>query len=188
MNEQFLSLKEAAQHTGKSHSSLRRFLEKITKADNHADRNMIQPDVVEVSRLHKENHPFSWRVSTQLLDREFAKEGSDQKTSDESNSVATASAFELLSRTIAMLETELAAKNKQIDDFLERQRETNILLLPEGKQQPVQNDETVTVYSAQKQEEGSRRETVEDNHDSKPQSKPRRETLWDKMRKPLFQR
>jgi len=199
MTEQFLSLKEAAQHTGKSHSSLRRFLEKITKADDHADRGLIQPDVDEVARLHAENHPFSWRVSTVLLDREFAEQGSDRQASNESGSQTTAASNELLSRTITMLETELSAKNKQIAEFQERQRETNVLLqqtteklmlLTDGKKKPAKNDETVTVFSSTAEEEGSQRDTVDVSRSSKtkPRKEAKRESFWDKMRKPLFQR
>ncbi|QEG20999.1 hypothetical protein MFFC18_08510 [Mariniblastus fucicola] len=190
MTEQFLSLKEAAQHTGKSHSSLRRFLEKITKADDHSDRGLIQPDVTEVARLHAENHPFSWRVSTVLLDREFAKQGSGESDTTKSTSQASETAYQLLSKTIEMLQTELAAKNKQIDEFLARQKETNILMLPKGQQQAGRNDEAVTVYTSSTEEEGSKPSQSNSDQDSTPdpQSKQKRESLWDKMRKPLFQR
>lgn len=192
MNEQFLSLKEAAEHTGKSRSSLRRFVEKITKANDHADRKMIQPDVEAVAKLHAESHPFSWKVNIALLDREYPKQGTG--TGDTTSSSPSSSANdELLSQTISMLKTELEAKNKQIAQFQERQRETNVLLqqtteklmlLTDGKKKPNSSDEAVTVYPDSGREQGSQSQA---SNDSKSK-KTKRETLWDKMRKPLFQR
>lgn len=193
MNEQFLSLKEAAEHTGKSRSSLRRFVEKITKATDHADRNLIQPDVDEVVRLHSESHPFSWRVSVTLLDREFAKQGTSSSSTDGNQTQSSPANDELLSQTIGMLKTELEAKNKQIAEFQERQRETNVLLqqtteklmlLTDGQKKPSKGDEAVTVFSNQNAEQG----TPPKPKDDEAASKPKRESLWDKMRKPLFQR
>lgn len=192
MNEQFLSLKEAAEHTGKSRSSLRRFVEKITKADDHADRTMIQPDVEAVAKLHAESHPFSWKVNIALLDREYPKQGTN--TNDSTSSPPSSSANdELLSQTISMLKTELEAKNKQIAQFQERQRETNVLLqqtteklmlLTDGKKKPNSNEKAVTVYPDGGREQGSQTRPDRDNKTKRP----KRETLWDKMRKPLFQR
>ena len=193
MNEQFLSLKEAAEHTGKSRSSLRRFVEKITKAADHADRNMIQPDVDEVVKLHAESHPFSWRVNVILLDREFAKQGTESNNTSSSQQQASSASDELLSQAIAMLKTELDAKNKQIAEFQERQRETNVLLqqtteklmlLTDGQKKVAKNDDAVTIYSNGNEEQGT---------EPKPKatevpSQTKRESLWEKMRKPLFQR
>ena len=124
MNESFLSLTEAHQYTGKSRGSLRRFVESITKPADHPDRKFILPTIDEVMDLKKRNHPFSWRVNRELLDRQFPKEGTQA-----SNSPGAATPLvRVLEKSISMLETELGEKNKQIAEFQERQRETNVLL------------------------------------------------------------
>ena len=189
MTEQYLSLKEASLHTGKSRSSLRRFVEKITKAHDHPDRSQIKPNVDEVAKLHAESHPFSWRVSMALLEREFAKQGTASQEQNQSHQQTTANQ-ELLSQTIMMLKTELDEKNKQIAEFQERQRETNVLLqqtteklmlLTDGKKQKEKTDNAVTVYSSNEAQQGIR------PLDKKVEPE-KRETFWDRMRKPLFQK
>lgn len=185
MNEQFLSLSDAESYTGKSRSSLRRFVEAITKPDNHPDRPFILPSVEEVADLHKANHPFSWRVSSELLDRKFKKEGSQEsadRTSEESST--THKFISLLEETVAMLNNELEHKNRQIAEFQERQRETNILLsqttdrlvmLTEGSKQRTPRSEDAITVNRGDEEEGSR--------DSK--SKGRR-SLWERLNVRIF--
>ena len=55
MNERYLSLSDAESYTGKSRSSLRRFVEAITKPEHHPDRRFIQPSIEEVAELHADN-------------------------------------------------------------------------------------------------------------------------------------
>ena len=71
MTDSFISLKEAEAYTGKSRSTLRRFVTTITGPDSHRDRELIKPTVEEVKDLHAANRPFSWTVSVSLLDRVF---------------------------------------------------------------------------------------------------------------------
>ena len=151
---------------------MRRFVEAITKPESHTDRHFIKPSPVEVEELHKNNHPFSWKISTELLDREFTKEGNP--ASQQPSSTNTIPAIELLKKTIGMLENELDQKNKQIAQFQERNRESNFLLrqtteklvtLTEGKKQPHTSD-AVTVDPQQK--EGSQQNNS--SHQSEPQS------------------
>ena len=185
MTQRFLSLKEAEEFTGKSRSSLRRFVESITKADNHPDRKYLDPSVERVAELHAANHPFSWRISQELLDREFSKQGStntNQSTTDDST---TNKFISLLEETVNMLNTELAQKNKQIAEFQERQRETNILLqqtteklviLTEGNRRKVTtNDDAITISS---------KETGESTIDSNVTSKAK--SLWEKLNIKIF--
>lgn len=177
MTEQYLSLSEAQNYTGKTRNRLRRFVEAITKPDSHPDRPFVKPSQIEVAELHKNKHPFSWKISIELLDREFKEERSVRENAKENNSQVSEVAYELLSKTIAMLETELAAKNKQINEFLERQRETNILMLPEEKKQRGKNDEVVAAYSNKSEEKGSHAA-----ESSRPKKKP---SLWERLNSPV---
>ena len=199
MTEQYLSLSEAESYTGKSRSTLRRFVEGITKPESHPDRGMVQPDTKEVKRLHADGSPFSWRVSTTLLDRAFAKVGS--RSSDSNNSRGSNNdsvAIDLLSQTISMLKTELDEKNKQIAQFQERQRETNFLLqqkteqvaaLTEGQKRQ-SSDDAVTVYTSadSNAKQGSDRPAKSHSQNSTKTKTKKRATFWDRLRKPLFQK
>lgn len=185
MTQRFLSLKEAEEFTGKSRSSLRRFVEAITKTDNHPDRKYLDPSVERVAELHAANHPFSWRISQELLEREFKKEGSVSPKETAADDSTTNKVISLLEETVNMLNTELAQKNKQIAEFQERQRETNILLqqtteklvmLTEGnRRKPTSSDDAITI---------SPKETGESTNDSKATS--RTKSLWEKLNIKIF--
>ena len=126
MNQDHLSLTEAQEYTGKSRSSLRRFVESIVKADEHADRGLILPTVSEVVQLKVDRHPFSWKISKELLDREFM--ATNQSFNEGESNPSSAGLVTVLNKTIGMLEKELEEKNKQIAEFQERQREFNFLI------------------------------------------------------------
>jgi hypothetical protein len=181
MTERYLSITKAHEYAGQTRNRMRRFVEGITKPENHADRSFIKPSPVEVDELHKNNHPFSWKISTELLDREFKKEGTP-KSQKTSNTDATP-AIELLEKTIGMLENELDQKNKQIAQFQERDRESNILLqqtteklvmLTENKKQPNPSD-AVTVDLQRK--EGS--------EPDKSSKQPEAQSLWQLFTTPV---
>jgi len=129
MTSQYLTLKEAQQFTQKSRSTLRRFVEGIVKTDDHADRAAILPTVSEVAELKQDNQPFSWRISEELLTRDFrapeekppAEEGSH--TSQHHDRLVS-----VLEKTVVVLQEELNEKNRQISAFQERQREQHHLM------------------------------------------------------------
>ncbi len=135
----FLTVKEAAELTGKSSSSIRRVLYPIIQQDDHPDRTQIQPSVAEVLQLRLKGENFAWRMSEELLRREIPPESAAEKGSASATSKSTSNAEgELLS----MLRRELDIKNQQItqqSEFLgkqmellnglsERLREGNILI------------------------------------------------------------
>ena len=66
----FLTVKAAAQITGKSPSSIRRIIYPIIKNDAHTDRTHIRPTIDEVLKLRVKGENFAWRLSEELLRRE----------------------------------------------------------------------------------------------------------------------
>ena len=66
----FLTVKEAAQRTGKSSSSIRRAFYPIIKNDAHPDRAHIEPSVEEALKLRVKGESFAWRISEEWLQRE----------------------------------------------------------------------------------------------------------------------
>lgn len=183
MTDEFLSLKEAEKHTGKSRSTLRRFVVSITKQDDHADRKLIQPTVEKVKKLHSENHPFSWMVSVELLDREFSKQGSPVMENPSQNSSSN-EMVGLLKQTIAMLEKELNEKNSQIAQFQISQHETNVLIQQNTETLKLltgatKSNEAVTVSTSAKTEEGI-------NHSQS--TKRKRKSFWQRLHEPVLAR
>ena len=104
----FLTVKEAAQLTGKSASSIRRIIYPIIEKDNHADRHHVQPTVKEALRLRVKGENFAWRLSEELLRREMPI---TEKTTEQVEHRTTKQNDDGL---IAMLRRELDIKNGQI--------------------------------------------------------------------------
>lgn len=133
MTDRYLTISDAEKFTGKSRSTLRRFLDSIVKQDDAPDRHLILPTVEEVTALRQQNQPFSWKLSEELLRRQFLKsdetepspvgEGSGSPTEGEANRLIT-----VLEKSIALLERELGEKNTQMAAMNERLRESNILM------------------------------------------------------------
>lgn len=133
MPDRFLTISDAQTFTAKSRSTLRRFIEGIVKADNSPDRHLLLPTIAEVTALREQNQPFSWRISEELLRRQFLKpdesaapaggQGSGPVAGSDSSRLVT-----VLEKSIAMLERELSEKNNQIAAMNDRMRESNILM------------------------------------------------------------
>ncbi len=133
MSDRFLTISDAEKFTGKSRSTLRRFIDSIVKADNSPDRSLLLPTIAEVLALREQSQPFSWRINEELLRRQFVKlddattpdvgQGSGAVAGSDSSRLVT-----VLEKSIAMLERELSEKNNQIAAMNERMRESNILM------------------------------------------------------------
>ncbi len=184
MSTEFLSLKDAEAFTGKSRSTLRRFVESITRTENHPDRHLIEPSIDEVKQLHASNNPFAWRINRELLEREFRKQGTDTaKSTEESQSGASSELVQLLKQSIDMLRDELTEKNKQISQFQERQRESNLLMQ--------QANERLTLLTAPRTEPKeapqtkSTKDVIADVRKEKTPKKKARRSFWQLLTTPL---
>jgi hypothetical protein len=135
----FLTVKEAAQLTGKSPSSIRRVIYPIIHDDKHADREHIHPSTEDAMQLRMKGENFAWRLSEELLRREIPIDTSHEQTS---TNTATKPAGHGESDLLGMLRRELDIKNQQIaqqgeliakhvdliNGLNERLREGNILI------------------------------------------------------------
>ena len=132
----FLTVKEAANLTGKSPSSIRRVIYPIIHDDAHADRQHVLPSVEEAQALRLKGENFAWRISEELLQREVPVAPPSENPNP--SQVMSEGHSELL----AMLREELQIKNQQItqqtemlskqmeliNGLSERLREGNILI------------------------------------------------------------
>lgn len=133
MAHRFLTISEAEKFTGKSRSTLRRFIDTIVKTENSPDRTLLQPTPEEVIALHDQNQPFAWKISEELLRRQFLKPDETDTAAGEKGSEASPESdssrlVSVLEKSVAMLERELNEKNNQIAAMNERLRESNILM------------------------------------------------------------
>ena len=100
------------------------------KADPSPDRHLLLPSIEEVVALRDQSQPFAWKISEELLRRQFLKsdeaageQGSDAPVGSDSSRLVA-----VLEKSVAMLERELAEKNSQIAAYNDRLRESNILM------------------------------------------------------------
>lgn len=120
---QFLTVKEAAQSTGKSPSSIRRVIYPILEGENHPDRQHIRPTIEEVQQFRVKGENFAWRISEELLRREVPLEAEPEKGSDKPG---TRGLHDSDAELLAMLRRELDIKNLQItqqSEMLSKQME-----------------------------------------------------------------
>lgn len=110
---QFLTVKEAAQRTGKSPSSIRRVIYPILEDPQHPDRPQIQPSVEDARELRLRGENFAWRISEELLDRAIPPESQTHAGKEPKGAHADESDL------VAMLRRELEIKNQQISQHAE---------------------------------------------------------------------
>ena len=140
MPEDFLTIKQAAAHTGKAEITIRRFVQRIVKGNDQRQRALLKPSEAELAR-HTDGPPPAWRISTRLLREQFPTEReqsappaeSPQPTNDDGSIVA------MLKLQNATLEKQLNVKDDQIralttlvnsmgNQLNERLRESNVLM------------------------------------------------------------
>lgn len=128
----FLTMKEAAQLTGKSPSSIRRIIYPILEDDKHPDRSQIEPDVEEAKALRIKGENFAWKISEKLLRREVpeggTKPGSESKSSTHNGDDHSDAIIEILRGQLTIKDQQIAAQNDVIKGLSERVREGNILM------------------------------------------------------------
>jgi hypothetical protein len=169
----FLTVREAAQLTGKSPSSIRRVISPILQDDKHADRKHIQPSVDDAMKLRMQGENFAWKLNEDFLRRVVPIEPGPEKGTSGASSRPSSGEGELL----AMLRRELDIKNQQItvqseligkqmeliSGLGERLREGNILIgglqqrlaLTDGRDSMPAETVNAKIVTPAKEEKGS---------------------------------
>lgn len=128
----FLTMKEAARFVGKSPSSVRRILYPILEDNRHSDRHHVEPDVATAKSLRLKGENFAWKISEELLRREFPegkrKSGSEAKSQTSSGNNQSDIIIELLREQLAIMKNQIATQTDLIKGLSERLREGNILM------------------------------------------------------------
>lgn len=129
---QYLPIKDAAIQIGKSESSIRRIVLQIKTKSPKKYKDAKYFKFENLSTGHQKVY-----VSNQFVQEYF--NCSFNYSTNNSTEQLNESSSAIYLKTIEILERELENKNKQIDELLERQRESNILLL--GNKQVLQLEE-----------------------------------------------
>ena len=125
MEPSFITIAEACDRTGKSASTIRRFIKSITDEDDHVDRSAIEPSPKKVAVFKKKDENFTWRIREDLIAIHFNGAQVQEKKSK----------VEPSDGILNILQHELELKNSQIEKQWEvihalndRLREGNMLM------------------------------------------------------------
>lgn len=129
MTPLFLTIAEASEKTGRSHSTIRRLIKTITETTGHADREGVEPSIKEVEVFKKKGENFTWKIREDIVIKNFPGAPSQEAKADAN------SAGKMKDDILGILKKELGLKNDQIEKQLqviqslnERIREGNILM------------------------------------------------------------
>ncbi|MEZ6132345.1 MAG: hypothetical protein R3C59_27090, partial [Planctomycetaceae bacterium] len=133
--DNFLTIREACEFTGKSESTIKRLIHSVIKDAKSDERSLISPTVNELKQKQKSGEPYIWKIARSLLEDRYPPQESVSESEAAKDSAAQSGGaaandrlVTVLEKTIAVLEEELSEKNRQIQAFQERQREQNLLL------------------------------------------------------------
>lgn len=115
--EKFLSIPESCLLTGKSESTIKRFLQKNFKNDKSKDSSKTCQSI----KKEKAQNGFYWFVEEKFLLKHFPK--LDKVKNSEENEM-----INFLKAQLENKDQQMKKKDEQISQLLERQRESNILL------------------------------------------------------------
>lgn len=102
----FHSIREATQVTGVSVTTLRRFIRAIVADEGHPDRGHLLPTVEDVRRMKVAGEQFTWKISAELLKREYGERARAKAGSVED--------FSPLGEVVALLRTQLQSADEQL--------------------------------------------------------------------------
>jgi hypothetical protein len=163
METLFLTIGEAAKKTGRSASTIRRFIHLILDQEKHPDRSAIEPSPAKAASFKKKGEIFAWRIREDILDREFSSALKEEKKETSSPSPDV----------LSILERELTLKNQHIEkqwevihSLNERLREGNILMGSLQKrlappESPAPKEEIVEATPVNPSTEASKKNPVE---------------------------
>lgn len=185
---EFLTVKEAAQKTGKSSSSIRRVIYPIVKDDSHPDRHHIQPTPAEARELRLQGENFPWRLSEELIEREISTKpasSAERVTGTGDDDPSARALVELLQLQLQHAQQQLQVKDQQISSMSEitkslneRLREGNILMGSLQRQMSLGTGSPAAPVSPSEPAETTPKRTSKKPSLKKPAPKKR---LWSRM-------
>jgi uncharacterized coiled-coil protein SlyX len=102
----FHSIREATTVTGVSVTTLRRFIRAIVADEGHQDRGHLLPTVEDVRRMKAAGEQFTWKISGELLKREYGDRARSKVSSGED--------FGPLGEVVTLLRDQLQSADEQL--------------------------------------------------------------------------
>jgi len=124
--ENYLSIEEASQYTGKSISSIRRLVKELKQSKSKH---------LKFEKL-KTGHSKVF-IAIALLDKDLNANSSTNDSANNSNDT-------FVNKTLDLLAKELEEKNRQIESLLQRQYESNVIIEQLQKKQLQLEENTPT--------------------------------------------
>jgi hypothetical protein len=111
---QFLSIRDAVAHTGKSTSTIRRLIREITKNNAHRDRHHIHPEPAEVEKLKARGEQFVWTLSQEILEKELMGNAEHREGASGPMTTRTRISFQ------EIIQEELRAKERNLEAVMDQ--------------------------------------------------------------------
>lgn len=141
-----MTIREAAEATGHSPHRIRRLIKAIADQPTHADRSEVEPSSADVERLNAEGVQFTWRISEDLVRREFGETLPPSAGSKSADGAVFGESVDfpiMLQRVLdakqqseTRLFEQLRVKDEQIVALNDRLRESNLLMASLQRQLP----------------------------------------------------
>ena len=119
----YVSIKEAADMSGKAEITIRRLVRSIVADASSDDRSRIQPDAKEAAKLKKSKKPFSWNIDEELI-REKYMSSSKSRSGTQSDSAV----LQTLRKQLDTKDKQIESLTEIVQELNERVREGNILM------------------------------------------------------------
>lgn len=132
METTFLSIKDASQKYGKAEITIRRLVRSIVNDASSGDRGMISPAPSQAQKLKLKRKPFSYTLSTDLLEKHFGATATAPRARHLERGPEYTRLLEQtsegLKQQLVVKDEQIRALNTSIQALSERQHEMNVLM------------------------------------------------------------
>lgn len=129
MESPLLTIAEAAEKIGRSHSTIRRLIKTIADSPAHPDRSGIEPSPKVVEAFKKKGETFTWMVREDVLMKHLQSAPKEEKKmSSDSSSTLKADIIDILRKELGIKNQQIEKQGEIITSLNERLREGNILM------------------------------------------------------------
>lgn len=116
----FITIKQATQTYGKSIKTIRRLIYDILAEEGSEYRRHVQPDDKTLAELRQSKRPFSYQISTELLDQLYGSPNQPEQGTEPEPSGSEQAIKEIYEARIADLKEQLHSAQTREKELLDR--------------------------------------------------------------------